>query len=141
MRSGGDSAHLAEPMKRTWAVRLNMRISRSGKREASQALGTWLQNVMAADVAEVRWQSGFFAADSLGIVQSALNDMAGKDRPVHALIGSNDQCTIRRDVERLVSVLGIPRNKAQLGVVSYQDGYYHPKTFHVRRADEVRPPM
>jgi hypothetical protein len=90
---------------------------------------------MAADVAEVRWQSSFFAADSLGIVQSALKDMASKDRPVHALLGSNEQGTIRRDVERLVSMLGIPRNKAQLGVVSYRDGYYHPKTFHVRRAD------
>jgi len=107
----------------------------SGKRDPSQALGTWLQSVMADDVAEVRWQSGFFGADSLGIVQSALKGMAGKDRPVHALIGSNDQCTIRRDVERLVSVLGIPRKRAQLGVVSYQDGYFHPKTFHVRRAD------
>src|SRR5437660_5978221 len=112
-----------------------MRYLDSGKREASRALGTWLQHVMAEDIAEVRWQSGFFAADSLGIVQSALKEMASRDRPVHALIGSNEQCTIRRDVELLVSILGIPRKRAQLGVVSYQDGYYHPKTFHVRRAD------
>jgi hypothetical protein len=112
-----------------------MRYLDSGQREPSQALGTWLQDVMAEDISEVRWQSGFFVADSLGIVQSALKGMASKDRRVHALIGSNDQCTIRRDVERLVSVLGIPRKRAQLGVVSYQDGYYHPKTFHVRRAD------
>lgn len=112
-----------------------MRYLDSGHREPSKALGTWLQEVMKADISEVRWQSGFFAADSLGIIQSALKDMAGKDGPVHALIGSNDQCTIRGDVERLVSVLGIPRKRAQLGIVSYQDGYYHPKTFHVRRGD------
>src|SRR5207244_4404349 len=52
-----------------------------------------------------------------------------------ALVGSNDQCTIRRDIEYLVSALGIPREEALLGVVSYQQGYYHPKTLHVRRAD------
>lgn len=112
-----------------------MRYFDSGKREPSQALGTWLQNVMTNDVAEVRWQSGFFAADSLGVIQSQLQRMTSEDRPVRALIGSNDQCTVRRDVERLVSVLGIPRDKTFLGVVSYRDGFYHPKTFHVRRSD------
>src|ERR1017187_3823813 len=112
-----------------------MRYLDSGQRDPSQALGTWLQEIMAGDIAEVRWQSGFFAADSLGIVQSALKGLASKDPPVHALIGSNDQSTVRRDVERLVSVLGMPRKAAQLGIVSYQGGYYHPKTFHVRRAD------
>jgi hypothetical protein len=83
----------------------------------------------------VRWQSGFFAADSLGIFDSALQRMAKKKHAVHALIGSNEQCTIRKDVERLVAALGIPREKALLGVVSYSNGYYHPKTFHVRRSD------
>lgn len=112
-----------------------MRYLDSGQREPSRAFGSWLQAVMAENVAEVRWQSGFFAADSLGLVQAELRSMARKDRPVHALIGSNDQSTLRRDVERLVSVLGIPRKRAQLGVVSYQEGYYHPKTFHVRRGD------
>lgn len=112
-----------------------MRYLDSGQREPEAALGTWLQTVMGSDVAEVRWQSGFFAAESLSIIQSALKRMATKDRPVHALIGSNDQCTARRDVDRLVSMLGIPRDSAQLGVVSYLDGYYHPKTFHVRRPD------
>jgi len=83
-----------------------MRYLDSGQREPSKALGTWLQQVMSGDVAEVRWQSGFFAADSLGIIQSALRTMAGNDHPVHALIGSNDQCTVRTDVERLVGDSG-----------------------------------
>jgi hypothetical protein len=112
-----------------------MRYLDSGQRDPGQALGTWLQNVMLQDVEEVRWQSGFFAADALGIVQPSLESMARNDRTVRALIGSNDQSTVRRDVERLVALLGIPRRRAQLGVVSYRDGYFHPKTFHVRRAD------
>lgn len=112
-----------------------MRYLDSGQRDPSQALGTWLEGVMTDDVIEVRWQSGFFAADSLGIVQSTLRGLATRDLPVHALIGSNDQSTVRRDVERLVEVLGIPRDQAQLGIVSYENGYYHPKAFHVRRRD------
>lgn len=112
-----------------------MRYLDSGQRDPSQALGTWLQGVMSPDVTEVRWQSGFFGSDSLGIVQPSLEGMARNDQTVRALIGSNDQSTVRRDVERLVALLGIPRRRAQLGVVSYRDGYYHPKTFHVRRAD------
>ena len=112
-----------------------MRYLDSGQRDPAQALGTWLQNVMLQDVEEVRWQSGFFAADALGIVQPSLESMARNDRTVRALIGSNDQSTVRRDVERLVALLGMPRRRAQLGVVSYRDGYFHPKTFHVRRSD------
>lgn len=112
-----------------------MRYLDSGQRDPGQALGTWLQNVVLQDVEEVRWQSGFFAADALGIVQPSLESMARNDRIVRALIGSNDQSTARRDVERLAALLGIPRRGAQLGVVSYRDGYFHPKTFHVRRSD------
>jgi len=40
-----------------------MRYLDSGQRDPSQALGTWLQGVMTDEVTEVRWQSGFFAAD------------------------------------------------------------------------------
>jgi len=112
-----------------------MRYLDSGRRDPTQALGTWLQGVMSPDVAEVRWQSGFFASDALGIVQPALARIAQNDHTVRALIGSNDQSTVRRDVERLVALLGIPRPRARLGIVSYRDGYYHPKTFHIRRTD------
>lgn len=112
-----------------------MRYLDSGRREPAHALGTWLQAVMSPDVAEVRWQTGFFASDALGIIQPALAGLARNDQTVRALIGSNDQGTIRRDVERLVAMLGMPRHRARLGVISYRDGFFHPKTFHVRRAD------
>jgi hypothetical protein len=112
-----------------------MRYLDSGRRDPQQALGTWLSNQLAADVDEVRWQSGFFAADSLGLVQPAIEDLVRNDRVIRALIGSNDQTTIRNDVRRLVQLLGIPRGGADLGVVSYRDGFFHPKTFHIRRND------
>ena len=112
-----------------------MRYLDSGRRETSQALGSWLNEVMTDDVVETRWQSGFFSAGSLGLLQSSLQRMANERQPVHALIGSNQQSTSRRDVERLVAVLGIPRDNALLGVVSYRSGFYHPKTFHIKRSD------
>ncbi len=35
-------------------------------------------------------------------------------------------------MHELVDVLGLPRPNALLGVVRYADGYYHPKTIHLR---------
>jgi hypothetical protein len=112
-----------------------MRYIDSGTRDASQALGTWLAGVFGSEVREVRWQTGFFSSDSLGIIQQPLTQLTEDSRSVRALVGSNDRSTIRSDVEGLVAVLGIPRQDALLGVVSFGAGYFHPKTFHVRRDD------
>src|SRR6266487_2353009 len=112
-----------------------MRYIDSGTRDRSQALGTWLTDIFAADVREVRWQTGFFSADSLGIIQAPLAQLSEEDRPIRALIGSNDRSTLGADVEALVTTLGIPRSKAALGVVTFNGGYFHPKTFHIRRSD------
>lgn len=112
-----------------------MRYMDSGARDPSQALGTWIREVLSPEVVEIRWQSGFFSSDALGILQPTLERFTNETRPICALIGSNDQCTLRRDVDELVSVLGMPREQVLLGVVSYGSGYYHPKTFHVRRDD------
>lgn len=112
-----------------------MRYIDSGTRDASQAFGTWLAEVFGSEVHEVRWQTGFFSSDSLGIIQEPLAQLAAGSRPIRALVGSNDRSTMRSDVERLVATIGIPRQDALLGVVSFGAGYFHPKTFHVRRDD------
>ena len=112
-----------------------MRYLDSGNRNPSQALGTWLQQTIGADVAEVRFQSGFFAANGLGLLQEHLRRMASENRIVRALVGSNDQCTVRQDIDVLVALMGLPRSQAELGIVTYGEGYFHPKTFHVRRED------
>jgi hypothetical protein len=107
----------------------------SGNRHPSQAFGTWLERVLAEDVAEVRWQTGFFSADSLGVLEAALARLAGSNSPVKALIGSNDQGTSRAHVEELVGAIRIPREEACVGVIAFQNSFFHPKTFHVRRSD------
>ena len=47
------------------------------------------------------------------------------------VIGSNDGETQSSAVHTLVDVLGLPRRNALLGVVSYADGFFHPKTIYL----------
>jgi NgoFVII restriction endonuclease len=113
-----------------------MRYLDTGSRDATQAVGAWLQNELTPDVIEVRWQSGFFAADGLGVFAPTLRRLASDDRTVKALIGSNDGETPRDHVLQLMKLLGVPRSRAELGVVSYSGGaYFHPKVYHLRRTD------
>lgn len=58
-----------------------------------------------------------------------------QDLTTNILIGSNDASTIKADVAGLVDAIGIPRRRAQLGIVSFGGAYFHPKTYHVKRPD------
>ena len=96
-----------------------------------EALFLWLQTVLTADVIGIRWQSGFFEASVLGVFVPTLQRLANEDLDAIVLIGSNDGETQASAVHQLVDVLGLPRPNALLGVVSYADGFYHPKTIHL----------
>ena len=91
----------------------------------------WLRTVLTADVVGIRWQSGFFEASVLGVFMPTLQRLADEDLDAIILIGSNDGETQASALHQLVNVLGLPRRNALLGVVSYADGFYHPKTIHL----------
>lgn len=112
-----------------------MRYIDSGSRDAAEVLGTWLQAELTPDVEELRWQSGFFTADSLGVFAPTLDRLRQQSGLARVLIGSNEPGTLRSDVETLFTLLGLPRPKCDFGVVSYDEGYFHPKTYHFKRAD------
>lgn len=95
------------------------------------ALFPWLQAALTADVVGIRWQSGFFEASALGIFLPVLRRLRDKDLDTVVLIGSNDRETQSSAVHQLVEILGLPRANGLLGVVSYADGFYHPKTIHL----------
>ena len=95
------------------------------------ALFPWLRAVLTTDVVGIRWQSGFFEASVLGVFVPALQRLVDEDLDAIVLIGSNDGETQSSAVHQLVDVLGLPRPNALLGVVSYADGFYHPKTIHL----------
>lgn len=109
----------------------------SGFRDAQHAVGTWLEEVLLAadDVSEIRVQTGFFGAGTLGYFEPALARMQEHDAPVRFLIGSNDGVTARTALDDLLAIAGPPRPNLKLAVVSFQNGFFHPKVFHFRRAD------
>ena len=112
-----------------------MRYIDSGSRNRDQTLASWLRRELTPDIVELRWQSGFFSADSLGLIAPAMERLRDADRVARMLIGSNDPGTLRDDVLQLMELAGIPRQNGALGVVRYGNAFYHPKTYHIRRTD------
>ena len=97
-----------------------------------EAVFRWLSQALEFDVVGIRWQSGFFEAGVLGPLAPTLAQLAANDLDAMVLIGSNDCQTGVSVVHELVDILGLPRSGGKLGVVSYADGFYHPKTIHIR---------
>lgn len=112
-----------------------MRYYDSGLRQRENTLAYWLETAISGPVAELRFQTGFFSLDGLGLLLPALTHCKVNNLPTNILLGSNDSSTLKSDVERLIEIMGIPRGGAQLGIVSFKGGYFHPKTYHIRRED------
>jgi PLD-like domain len=112
-----------------------MRFIDSGSRDATQAVGAWLQQELTSDVVELRWQSGYFVSDALGLFAPTLQRLAADNHRVRVLIGSNESGTLWTDVLQLCRILGLPQANAELGVVQYANGLFHPKIYHLVRAD------
>lgn len=112
-----------------------MRYIDSGSRDVDHALGTWLKELCPDQVAEVRFQSGFFGAGGLALMKPTLDAVVARSGVIRALIGSNDSETVEKDVIALFHALGMPRERAELGVVAFASGYFHPKVLHLIRRD------
>ena len=96
-----------------------------------EALFSCLREALVGDVVGIRWQSGYFEASVLGLFMPALQELVVEDLDTIVLIGSNERETLSSAVHRLVNALGLPRANARLGVVSYSNGFFHPKTIHL----------
>lgn len=112
-----------------------MRYLDTGDRDSGQTLASWIESAVRGRVAEIRIQTGFFSLDGVGLLIPTLEQCKVNNWTTKVLIGSNDSSTLRDDVERLVEIIGIPRSHAQLGIVNFSGAYFHPKTYHIRRAD------
>ena len=113
-----------------------MRYTDTGRRDPSDALGAWLEQVSRDEsVTELRWQTGFFGAKGVGHLAPTLGRLREADGTTRLLIGSNDGVTRRGDVEALLKVAGSPRDNLQVGVVSFANAFFHPKVLHITRAD------
>lgn len=119
-----------------WCRRANrLRYIDSGSRDPRDSLAVWLNTELTAVVSELRWQSGYFSADGLGPFIPTIDRLSTSDKPIHAVIGSNDSETLQAHVADLATLLRLPRSNARLGVVNFSSGLYHPKTYHLRRED------
>jgi hypothetical protein len=114
-----------------------MRYVDTGARDPSHALGSWLETSVLQDssVIELRFQTGFFGASSLGYFAPLMARLSASDGVLSVVIGSNDGMTQAADVEMLLDLAGPPRTNRRIGIVSFENGYFHPKTVHILRSD------
>lgn len=112
-----------------------MRYIDSGQRDPSQVLGTWMKDIDASAVAELRLQTGFFGISGITLLLPVFDHLRGTGGLAHCLIGSNDSGTGGPDVRALLIALGLPRPDAKLAVCAFGSGYFHPKVVHIRRAN------
>jgi len=112
-----------------------MRYIDSGRRDPAETLGAWIRQQLENGVSELRVQSGFFNAAPLGLLREALSALAENDRVAHVVLGSNSPGTLAGDVRQLLRMMGLPRGQGRLGVGKFSNAIFHPKTYHIRRAD------
>lgn len=112
-----------------------MKYHDTGSRDPSEALSTWLQEVLNDEVSEFRVQTGYFSAQALGLILPVLERAAQSNLLTNCLLGSNNASTLKIHVEKLFELLGMPRTKAHLGIVSFGTGLFHPKAYHICRND------
>lgn len=104
----------------------------SGNRSPSEAVAAWIEKISPDDALELRWQSGYFSADSLTWLAPILRALQERNSVVRVLVGSNDAATSEEDLRALFEEIGLPRDTARLGVVAFSGGLYHPKALHLR---------
>lgn len=116
-----------------WSVFL--RYLDSSTRTNDQALGHWIKNEPATSATHLRLQTGYFSFNGLSAFGGIIKELVDADLPVSAVVGSNEGATTKSDVENLVDLVGCPRANAQVCIVSYSGGLFHPKVFHLTRTD------
>lgn len=112
-----------------------MKYHDTGSRAPSEALSTWLQEVLNDEVSEFRVQTGYFSAQALGLLLPLLERAAQSNLLTNCLLGSNNASTLKIHVEKMFELLEMPRTNAHLGIVSFGTGLFHPKAYHIRRND------
>lgn len=112
-----------------------MRYIDSGSRDPSNAVATWLDAELQPDVAEIRIQSGFYSREALPPFNASFAALAAAGSLVRVVVGSNDGGALASHLDELVGALRLPRDNAHLGVVYFGGAFFHPKTYHLRRAD------
>lgn len=114
-----------------------MRFVDTSSQQAQSTLANWFSSVASDGIAELYVQTGYFAAGSLDFLLHAVTAKCLQSCKLGMLVGSNDPKTLVADVKRLIQVVGTPRKDADLAVVCFANGLFHPKTYVARRNDST----
>lgn len=112
-----------------------MRYIDTSTRSPNHTLAEWFKSSSKKGVKEIRMQTGYFSGRSMDLLLHAVPAEILASCTAKILIGSNDPRTQAVDVLKLVKTLNIPRSNAQVGIICFSDGLFHPKTYHLRRCD------
>ena len=112
-----------------------MRYLDSTARAATSSLGHWLSQEVPGEQAHLRIKSGYFTLNGLGALKSSIDQLVLNDSPISIVLGANEKATIQSDVDDLYTLMGCPRPKAKLCVVTCAGGLFHPKVVHLLRTD------
>lgn len=116
-----------------------MRYMDSGWRDPQEALGTLLEEELISAPTPpkaLRVQTGFFGAASLNYFSEAFSALREGDGHTRFIVGSNDGGTTLNDLKSLLAEVGPPRAGLRVGVVRFENSYFHPKVIHITRADD-----
>lgn len=111
-----------------------MRYLDSADGTAGSMLGNWLEQHLDDEVVAFRLQSGYFTPDVLRHFKATLDRLSAVGQPIRLALGSNPPglpAAYARAAWDLVS----QGTKHSLVIVTFSRGLFHPKAFHVVRAD------
>lgn len=112
-----------------------MKYHDTGGQDPDHTLAKWFEEALRGGMRELRLQSGYFRGKALRAIDAALATAAESNLLTRILIGSNERETLHSDVRRLVARLQLPRPAAQLGIVTFSNALFHPKSYHITRSD------
>lgn len=114
-----------------------MRFVDTSSQHIKSTLADWFSAVAGDGVTELYLQTGYFAAGSLDFLLHTFSVECLQVCKLGILVGSNDPKTLIADIKKLIQIAGIPRKDADLAVVCFANGLFHPKTYVARRKDST----
>ena len=104
-------------------------------RSSANTVAYQLAQEIPSEQTHLRIQTGYFTLNGLGSLKSVIDHLVLIDLPITIALGANEKATIQSDVDALYALIGCPRIKARLSVISCTGGLFHPKVVHLTRND------
>lgn len=108
-----------------------MRYIDSKIRNASQTVAQWMHDAVAADIDEIRCQTGYYTFEGSSLLLPAIRRCAERNSVSRFVIGSNRGATLADHVRMLKDELVLPRENATIGIAAFDNSLFHPKVYHL----------